>query len=150
MQIISREYRWTIWDLFKDMMNGFIVILVVILIAIPISIRLSLFPFKVFLSLLVPMFMVIVLFVSFLALALILQENNRAYKGHQFEISEAGITLHFVDDSRIEIDFGNIQRLVKRRSYYFIVSQKEFYYLPLNAFASKDDIYRFNSLLKKK
>lgn len=150
MQIISREYRWTVRDLCKDIMIEFSLKFSVVLIVLAIFIRLSGLPLRVMLSFLVPILILIVLFVSLVLTSLIVQENNRAYKARQFEISDEKIKIYFLDSSIIEINLENIQRVVKRRTYYFIVSQKQFYYLPSQAFPSQEDIYNFNSLLKNK
>lgn len=79
-------------------------------------------------------------------------KKNRAslQKGH-WEISPTFLTACFEDGSRQQIDFKDVRRVIKTKAHYqLLVSGNRLIWFPLSEFFTKEDIEKFETLLKQK
>ena len=79
------------------------------------------------------------------------QQNNLQFQQRHCEIDDEFISTFFEDGSSDKIKLDNFRRVVRKSGYYFLYLTKvQFYYVPIAAFHSEDDLKDFNDLLKEK
>jgi|GEM_PF-4020071 len=79
------------------------------------------------------------------------QQNNLQFQTRHCEIEEDFFSTFFADGSSDKIRFDNFRKAIRRSDYYFLyLTALQFYYLPIAAFHTEDDLKCFHSLLKDK
>jgi hypothetical protein len=77
------------------------------------------------------------------------KKNELFYKERFFEIDDEYLVSFLEDGTTNKIKINNIARVVKKgQCYRLFLTRKQFIYIPFNAFRTKGDINRFDSILK--
>ncbi len=97
----------------------------------------------------------IFLFCCYLAIPFIINSATTQpklnFQTRNCEVSNNYSTTIFIDGSLFKVHFNNFTKATKESEYYFLyIGKINFYYLPLRAFNSENDINEFEAALKTK
>lgn len=146
MNIKTKEFEMTKWEYYKVLMIETLKRIWWLIVFIAIMTILNRDSFAIVFTF---------VFVVFLMLYNYYFVNSRANKSffskRYFEVNDEFLSGYVKDGSEGKINLNNVVKVVKNKSYFLIyISKVTFYYIPLNAFYSSEDIDSLYALLRTK